>query len=481
MKPVGATIPPQGDNKAKLPDGNADTLKPGNAPPKVNVLNKKLHPMHQDLSSQASTPLPQSADLNQLPSSEPRVLPRQQQTPVSEARPASAAQRKKDDIELANHVSLQIFSTEVTSKNKNAILFLNGGPGLAYDDTFDNLTSWSLDHGYTLVAPEITGSSKPGLEDTSDSFASPPNYVRDLQSVVHYFREHPDFREKEFCVVAHSWGGFQRASFLTNDSISSDDKNFFRQVVFISPNLDSAHTRIFSQRDEIGGPTYEVELQNELTRRHAGNNSHSSGKISFVNNPVMNKNLNEAISPFYRRDQMPKGIPCLFVHPVKDSTVPLSQSLAAAEKINSEGGNAKMLITTNGGHVFFKTGKVNDPEATAVCFGAIDSLVRNPDSLASAMTDDESLAHPDSEHIELSIKAKDSQYESQKNLLTDWHRKDEASEGAEKTNKFEVMKKLKAQKEAHLKKLEERVLTKHDGYTKTSQSLAMINQFLESQ
>ena len=229
--------------------------------------------------------VPETGDLVKLPSSNPVVLPRGQAV-VSEASSSiSKVQRQVDQVELANHVSLQIFSTDETKKNKNVILFLHGGPDLSYDEKFDNLTSWSLERGSTLIAPEIAGSSKPGLANTSDSFASPPNYVRDLQSVIHYFRQQPDFKEKEFCVVAHSWGGFQLASFLTDKNISSEDKKFIKQVVFMSPNLDSAHTRIFEMKERIGGGAFEVELSSEMSRRHAGTNSDSSVKIDFINNP----------------------------------------------------------------------------------------------------------------------------------------------------------------------------------------------------
>ncbi len=357
MKPVIQTIATlPGEMETNPNDGKDNALADQDKLPKMRVTDEKTHLSKQAELSHTLSSYSSVSDSPPLPGSNPVVSPRGQPAASEAASGTLKSERKIDHIDLANNVSLQIFSTDETKKNKNVILFLHGGPDLSYNSEFDNLTSWSLDHGYTLVAPEVAGSDKRGLAGTSDSFANPPNYVRDIQSVIQHLRQQPDFKDKEFCVVAHSWGGFQLASFLTDKNVSSEDKNFIRQVVFMSPNLDSAHTRIFEMSDRVGGPTFESELKSEMTRRHAGEKSNSAGKISFLNNPVMNKNINEEISPFYRIEQMPKEIPCLFVHPTKDRIVPVGQSLAAMGKINNGGGNAKVVMTTNGGHAFFKTG-----------------------------------------------------------------------------------------------------------------------------
>jgi len=385
--------------------------------------------------------VPGAGELVKLPSSNPVVLPRGQAVASEASSSVSKVQRQVNQVELANHVSLQIFSTDETKKNKSVMLFLHGGPDLSYDDSFEPLTSWSLDHGYTLIAPEIAGSSKPGLAGTSDSFASPPNYVRDFQSVIHYLRQQPDFKEKELCVVAHSWGGFQLASFLTDKNISTEDKKFIKQVVFMSPNLDSAHTRIFEMKDRIGGGTFEVELSNEMSRRHAGTNSHSSVKIDFINNP----------------------------------------SLAAVEKISSRGGNAKIFMTTNGGHGFFKTGEVGDPDTTAACFGAIDALIKNPNSLRKITIDEYSSDNSDPENIEIKIKEKNSEYESQKNLLDEWHGKSSSDNEKGGKNKIQTLISMKEQKEKLLKILREHNASSQHTYKITTASLLRISEFIENQ
>ena len=195
----------------------------------------------------------------------------------------------------------------------------------------------------------------------------------------------------------------------------------------------------------------------------------------------MNKNLNEEISPFYQLEQIPKEIPCLFVHPTKDNIVPASQSLAAVEKISSSGGNAKIFMTSNGGHGFFKTGEVGDPDTAAACFGAIDSLIKNPNSLRKITIDKYSSDNSDPENIDLKIKEKNSEYESQKHLLDEWHGKASSDNEKGGKNKIQTLISMKVQKENYLKKLRELNLSDHHAYKVNSASLSMINELIENQ
>lgn len=179
----------------------------------------------------------------------------------------------QETVTLANHVSLQIFSSALTQHTKNVMLFLHGGPGLEYDDDYEPVTKWFVGNGYTVVAPEIAGSGTTGLENTSNSYSQ--NYVQDLKSVIHYLRERPEMQGKEFCVVAHSWGGFQLASLLTDET--AEERGFFKQAVFISPNLDSAQTRLFADASEYNDASdgsllaFGRTLVRNFEERHTGN------------------------------------------------------------------------------------------------------------------------------------------------------------------------------------------------------------------
>ena len=203
----------------------------------------------------------------------------------------SIATVERETVKLENHVSLEIFSSSRNWDNKNVMVFLHGGPGFEYDQNYEPVTNWFLGHGYTVVAPEIAGSGTPGLEHKSNSHSQ--NYVTDLKSVVQHLRARPDMQGKEFCVVAHSWGGFQLASLLTDEA--AEERNFFKQAVFISPNLDSAQTRLFADASEFNDisdgtvTAFERTLVRNFEERHSGSEEEmdDSKKMTVLNNPLI--------------------------------------------------------------------------------------------------------------------------------------------------------------------------------------------------
>ena len=265
-----------------------------------------------------SHPLPEN-----IPRSTAPALP-SQSTPVPVER---------EMISLANHVSLQIFSTAATRNTKNVMVFLHGGPDLEYSDAYEPLTKSCLDKGYTVIAPEIAGSGTDGLVDTSNSYSG--NYVRDLKSVVHCLRERPDMQEKEFCVLAHSWGGFQLASLLTDET--AEEREFFKKVADAADYNDAAPGSILA---------FKVALVGNFKSRHAGGHAEVqvSDEMTMLHNPLIDQSLNEKFSPFYRLDKMPSAVSCLFFHAGDDEQVPLSQSVEAFAKINDAGATPASLF-----------------------------------------------------------------------------------------------------------------------------------------
>ena len=123
----------------------------------------------------------------------PQLLHPSTTQPVLLSPQASSAPVNQETVKLANHVSLQIISSDFTQSNKNVVVFLHGGPGLEYNESYEPMTSWFISHGYTFIAPEIAGSGKDGLENTSNSYTL--NYVRDLKAVIQgglkYEVQHP--------------------------------------------------------------------------------------------------------------------------------------------------------------------------------------------------------------------------------------------------------------------------------------------------
>ncbi|MDB5854114.1 MAG: Peptidase prolyl oligopeptidase domain protein [Herminiimonas sp.] len=329
---------------------------------------------------------------------------------------------RRDTVDdLANHVSLQIFSSPASRANKNAVMFLHGGPSLEYDADFAHVTSWFVNHGYTVIAPEIAGSGPTGLKNTSNSHTR--NYVRDLESVIQWLSDESDFKSKEFCVVAHSWGGFQLASLLTDGAEKA--RQFFKQVVFISANLDSAQTRLFAD------PVCEYSMISNFSVRHAGSAEviGDEGKMTVTNNPLMDQSLNENFSPFYRLDKVPIDIPYLFFHAIDDVQVPVSQSIDSFNAIKRAGGDAKIVIAEHGCHGFFKAGAEHNPEVMTTCFDAIDTLVKTPEKLTTAMIGSQSVDSSDVTNVEKGIAKIDGNYKNYKKVLDAFHSDDRSVPG----------------------------------------------------
>lgn len=372
------------------------------------------------VSTRVSIPsfIPQHSLLQALPqSTRPELLSSPLPSPIKSVEP--------ETVDLANHVSLQIFSTVLTQNTKNVMVFLHGGPGLAYDANYEPMTGWFLAHGYTVVAPEIAGSGKDGLENKSNSYTQ--NYVQDLKSVIHCLRERPDMQGKEFCVVAHSWGGFQLASLLTDET--SEERGFFKQVAFISPNLDSAQTRLFADASQYSDANegsvlgFERTLVRNFEERHTGieERMDESGKMTVLNNPLIDQSLNERFSPFYRLDKMPKELPCLFFHATDDKQVPPSLSVDAFARVNNAGGNASIVISREGGHSFFKTGDAHHSGVMTNCFAAIDTQVKQGGLSKNVVIDGDMLPDSDIEAVERRLLVADKAYENHTKALQNFH------------------------------------------------------------
>lgn len=386
---------------------------------------------------QVSSLIPQHSLPGAVSKSTPPIL-LAPQTPVA---PVS-----QETVQLANHVSVEIFSSTQTQNNKNVMVFLHGGPGLAYDESYEPVTKWCISHGYTLVAPEIAGSAKPGLEHMSNSHTQ--NYVRDLKSVIQCLRERPDMQGKEFCVVAHSWGGFQLASLLTDET--AEERNFFKQAVFISPNLDSAETRLFadapnySDSNDGSIATFELELVSNFKERHTGSKVEmdDSTEMTILNNPLIDQSLNERFSPFYRLDKMPKDIPCLFFHASDDKNVPLSQSVNAFAKVNGAGGNASIVIASQGGHAFFKNGDTHNANVMTNCFSSINTFVKQGESSRNVSIDGDLLPESDIATVEKSLRVLDKNYENHATALQNFHNEIETAATGNQTGRIPPKRKL---------------------------------------
>lgn len=146
-----------------------------------------------------------------------------------------------------------------------------------------------------------------------------------------------------------------------------------------------------------------------------------SGKMTVLNNPLIDQSLNEKFSPFYRLDKIPKELPCLFFHATDDEQVPSSLSVDAFAKVNSAGGNASIVISSKGGHRFFITGDTHQPGVTTNCFAAINTLVKQGGSSNNVVIDGDTLADSDIEAVEKRLLVADKAYENHTRALENFH------------------------------------------------------------
>jgi hypothetical protein len=185
-------------------------------------------------------------------------------------------------------------------------------------------------------------------------------------------------------------------------------------------------------------------LVKNFKERHAGTeeNLDESKKMTVVNNPLIDKALNESFSPFYRLENMPKNMPCLFFHATDDKQVPVSESVDAFARINSAGGDARIIISSQGGHVFFKTGKDHNAEVMKNCFDAIDTLLRRVESAGKAVIDGAILSDPNPENVEGRILAADKTYENYSKALEEFHQGIERPVAGEERKRLPPKRKL---------------------------------------
>ena len=93
----------------------------------------------------------------------------------------------------------------------------------------------------------------------------------------------------------------------------------------------------------------------------------------------------------------------------------------AFARINNAGGNASLVVSTQGGHRFFKAGDTYNADVMASCFVAIDTLVKQAESLKAAVIDGATLPDTSITVVESKIFEADEAYENYSKVLSDFH------------------------------------------------------------
>ena len=119
MRPINEFISPLPDQVPGAPaDGKDKASVPRDESPKMHVRDEKSSLKKEAELASSLGSVPGAGELVKLPSSNPVVLPRGQAVASEASSSVSKVQRQVNQVELANHVSLQIFSTDETKKTK---------------------------------------------------------------------------------------------------------------------------------------------------------------------------------------------------------------------------------------------------------------------------------------------------------------------------------------------------------------------------
>jgi hypothetical protein len=139
---------------------------------------------------------------------------------------------------------------------------------------------------------------------------------------------------------------------------------------------------------------------------------------------------------------MPSAVSCLFFHAGDDEQVPLSQSVDAFTKINDAGGNASIIVSSQGGHSFFKAGSGHNDLVTASCFSAMDTFFKQTEPAIKALIDNAFLGDGDIGTVEARILEMDRNYENYTKELTEFHNDTESVRENGGRNKLPSKKRL---------------------------------------
>ena len=156
----------------------------------------------------------------------------------------------------------------------------------------------------------------------------------------------------------------------------------------------------------------------------------------------------------------------------------------AFNKINNAGGNATIMVCSQGDHGFFKAGTTHNADVMENCFAAIDTFVKKPEVMRRASIDSEEVDSADAEKLEGKIRETDKNYRNYQKLLKDFHKDDKVAQEAwpEKgiPRKNEYLRKIR---DAHQEKMEfllsKKCREEHPSVTSHKTLIAAINTKLE--
>lgn len=199
------------------------------------------------------------------------------------------------------------------------VIDIHGGPEGQEMPQYKPLTAYLVDHGYTVVAPNVRGSSGYGkkyqhLDDVEKRMDS----VQDIEYLVKYIIAEGIAKPDAIAVMGGSYGGFMTLACITE-----------------YPDLFACAI------DTVGICNFETFLENTSEYRRV----HRESEYGTLKN---DRAVLHDISPIHKIDKI--KCPLMVIHGARDPRVPIGEAEQVVKNLSERGVSVKYLRYEDEGH-----------------------------------------------------------------------------------------------------------------------------------
>lgn len=204
-------------------------------------------------------------------------------------------------------------------KPNKVVLEIHGGPEGQEKPIYKPLTAYLVSRGFTVVAPNVRGSTGYGKVYTHlDDVEKRMDSVKDIGALVEHITKEGIAEKGKIAVMGGSYGGF-----MTLASITEFPDKFACAV------------------DTVGICNFETFLENTSSYRRA-NREVEYGTLAN------DREVLRAISPIHKVDRI--KCPLMVIHGARDPRVPISEAEQVVERVSAKGVPVKYLRYEDEGH-----------------------------------------------------------------------------------------------------------------------------------
>lgn len=249
---------------------------------------------------------------------------------------------KPQIIHYSSFDNLQISAFLYLPKNSQgalspAVINIHGGPEGQYQPGFASLTQYLLYNGYTVIAPNVRGSTGYGKSFINlDNLQKRMDSVKDLEYLHQYLQQQKLVDPHKVALMGASYGGFMVLAGL-----------------YSQPNLWAAGV------DIVGISNFVTFLKNTAPYRR-------SLREKEYGSLEQDREFLESISPTNHLSSI-KG-KLLIIHGANDPRVPLSEAEQIAKKLKDLGREVELLVYPDEGHGLAKLKNKLDAYPKVVTF-----------------------------------------------------------------------------------------------------------------